>query len=82
MAMCPVCATPGAYIGFNSVECRNPECEHFTIAVEEVCPCCGQVGHTPTQSADTGVAGVDQLDAAMQSAQLDSSGTPLDADPS
>ena len=57
MPQCPVCATPGAYIGFNSVECRNTECEHFTIFEEPVCPCCGKVGHTPT--ADVGSSSAD-----------------------
>ncbi|HLX63225.1 MAG TPA: hypothetical protein VKX17_18280 [Planctomycetota bacterium] len=48
MANCPVCNTPGAYIGFNSVECRNPRCIHFTIEEEDICPCCGKKGHTPS----------------------------------
>ena len=47
MANCPVCNTPGAYIGFNSVECRNPRCVHFAIEEEDICPCCGKKGHTP-----------------------------------
>ncbi len=49
MALCPTCNTPGAYIGFSSVECRNPQCEHFRAAVETICPCCGKVGHTPSE---------------------------------
>ncbi len=52
MALCPICNTPGAYVGFSSVECRNPDCEHFVAIVEEVCPCCGQIGHQPTQSSN------------------------------
>jgi hypothetical protein len=47
MALCPICNTPGAYIGFSSIECRNPDCEHFVIFEEEICPCCGQAGHNP-----------------------------------
>ena len=47
MAQCPICKTPGAYIGFFTVECRNPDCEHFALFEEPVCPCCGQVGHNP-----------------------------------
>jgi len=52
MATCPVCNTPGAYIGFSSVECRNPDCEHFTIEEDKICPCCGKVGHIPSDSKD------------------------------
>lgn len=48
MANCPACKTPGAYVGFNSVECRNPRCIHFTIEEEDICPCCGKKGHTPS----------------------------------
>lgn len=44
---CPKCGVPGAYVGLNSVECRNSKCEHFTINEEVVCPCCGIAGHTP-----------------------------------
>jgi hypothetical protein len=51
MDLCPVCKTPGAYIGFNTVECRNPDCEHFVIVEEKVCPCCGRVDHLPNCSA-------------------------------
>jgi hypothetical protein len=29
MSLCPTCKTPGAYVGFTSVECRNPDCQHF-----------------------------------------------------
>ena len=47
MPNCPVCNTPGAYIGFNSIECRNPRCAHFTLEEEDICPCCGKKGHTP-----------------------------------
>ncbi len=45
MALCPVCKTPGAYVGFSSVECRNPRCAHFVIEEEKICPCCGIRGH-------------------------------------
>lgn len=51
MANCPLCNTPGAYIGFNTVECRNPDCEHFVLFEEEICPCCGQAGHDPEKHA-------------------------------
>ena len=54
MAQCPVCNTPGAYIGFTTIECRNPDCEHFVIFEEEVCPCCGQIGHNPDMHALSG----------------------------
>ena len=47
MAHCPDCSTPGAYVGFNSIECLNPHCVHFKIKQEEVCPCCGKAGHVP-----------------------------------
>lgn len=42
MASCPKCHTPGAYIGFNSVECRNPDCEDFVLFELDECPCCGK----------------------------------------
>ena len=48
MANCPVCKTPGAYVGFNSIECRNPHCIHFLLEEEDICPCCGKKGHTPS----------------------------------
>ncbi|MEI6235313.1 MAG: hypothetical protein WCT04_19825 [Planctomycetota bacterium] len=47
MPNCPDCKTPGAYIGFNTIECRNPRCTHFSIEEEDICPCCGKKGHTP-----------------------------------
>jgi hypothetical protein len=47
MPKCPVCKTPGAYVGFNTIECRNPRCVHFMIEEEDICPCCGKKGHTP-----------------------------------
>jgi len=31
---CPACNTPGAYVGFTSVECVNAECEHFRPPAE------------------------------------------------
>lgn len=45
MPKCPVCDTPGAYVGFNSIECRNKDCKHFKIDEEKKCACCGG-GHT------------------------------------
>jgi len=42
MAKCPKCATPDAYIGFNSIECRNPDCEHFVLQEKKECGCCGR----------------------------------------
>ena len=45
MAKCPDCATPGAYIGLNSIECRNPACKHFKVDMKKTCGCCGVVGH-------------------------------------
>jgi hypothetical protein len=51
MANCPKCGSPGAYVGFNSVECRNPKCIHFVIEEEAICPCCGKRGHVPGQKA-------------------------------
>lgn len=49
MAKCPSCGTPGAYIGFSSIECRNSKCEHFVQGMEHICPCCGIAGHVPGQ---------------------------------
>ncbi len=31
---CPKCGFQNAYIGFSSVECRNPECVHYTVQPE------------------------------------------------
>lgn len=45
---CPHCNTPNAYVGFNSVECKNSRCKHFEPTEEIICPCCGISGHTPT----------------------------------
>jgi hypothetical protein len=42
MAICPKCSTPGAYVGFNSVECRNPDCEDYKIEEASACACCGK----------------------------------------
>jgi hypothetical protein len=28
-ATCPKCGDPGAYVGFNDVECPNPGCSHY-----------------------------------------------------
>ncbi|HEY3324730.1 MAG TPA: hypothetical protein VGP72_30035 [Planctomycetota bacterium] len=47
MSRCPACKTPGAYIGFTTVECQNPECKHFVPIEKRICPCCGIVGHVP-----------------------------------
>ena len=52
MAQCPVCQTPGAYVGFSSIECRNPKCEHFVLVEEYLCPCCGKADHTPDEEWD------------------------------
>jgi len=41
MASCPICGTPGAYVGFNSIECRNKKCEHFVLQETLSCGCCG-----------------------------------------
>ena len=51
MTRCPDCGTPGAYLGFNTIECRNPKCVHFVIEEEAICPCCGKRGHVPGQKA-------------------------------
>jgi hypothetical protein len=51
MARCPICGTPGAYIGFTTVEFRNPDCRHFVLMPEKTCPCCGGVGHEPGSCA-------------------------------
>jgi hypothetical protein len=82
MALCPVCSTPGAYIGFNSVECRNPKCEHFSITLEEVCPCCGQAGHTAAQHSTKARSGIDALDASQSGSQTDAEDPQKEADPS
>ncbi|HYG73534.1 MAG TPA: hypothetical protein VEK08_00775 [Planctomycetota bacterium] len=75
MANCPICKTPGAYVGFSTVECRNPDCEHFCINEEKVCPCCGKVGHTPDLAEDA--ADASQM---IGSIQVNGSGgnSPLD----
>ena len=46
MATCPKCGVSGAYLGFNSIECKNSKCEHFKLTEEVICPCCGIAGHT------------------------------------
>lgn len=45
MTKCPKCGTPEAYIGFNSIECRNPDCEHFVLEEKKTCGCCGKDDH-------------------------------------
>jgi hypothetical protein len=52
MPRCPVCDSPGAYIGFNTIECRNPQCEHFVYEQAATCPCCGRTDHIPETAAD------------------------------
>ncbi len=42
MPNCTSCGAPGAYLGFNTVECKNPECKHFAIEIEKTCACCGK----------------------------------------
>jgi hypothetical protein len=27
---CPVCKTPGAYVGLKEVECKNEHCQHYS----------------------------------------------------
>jgi hypothetical protein len=49
MALCPLCNHPNAYNGFNSIECRNRECEHFVLVEEIICPCCGRPNHLATE---------------------------------
>ena len=44
---CPECGTANAYVGFNSIECKNSKCKHFRITQEKICPCCGVAGHVP-----------------------------------
>jgi len=41
MPNCPQCGAVGAYVGFNSVECANPHCQHFKVIEQKGCPCCG-----------------------------------------
>lgn len=37
---CPKCSAEGAYVGLNSVECKNPNCEHFCGGKDcEECKC-------------------------------------------
>ncbi len=31
---CPECGWDGAYVGFTAVECVNPACKHFKIAID------------------------------------------------
>ncbi len=35
MANCTACKTSGAYIGFSTIECRNPKCCHFAPSLKE-----------------------------------------------
>jgi hypothetical protein len=42
MPNCPDCQTPGAYVGFSTVECRNPDCKNFRLPEEPTCGCCGK----------------------------------------
>jgi len=42
MPICTACGTPGAYIGFSTIECRNPDCDHFKLEEKKLCPCCGK----------------------------------------
>jgi hypothetical protein len=76
MAQCPVCNTPGAYIGFSTIECRNPDCKHYVVFQEEVCPCCGKVGHQPGEAPDA-LMHIDTVDTSIPGP-----GTPSHADPS
>ena len=49
MPKCPICGTNGAYVGFNTIECRNYDCIHFKLETKAVtCYCCGQEGHDPS----------------------------------
>lgn len=51
MANCPKCGHTDAYIGFNSVECLNMDCENFVITCDTKCPCCGGSGHVTKNCA-------------------------------
>lgn len=60
MARCPECDTPGAYIGWRDIECKNSKCKHFKITEEPICPCYGVAGHkqnTGSVSSDSIVDG-------------------------
>jgi len=45
MSLCPKCKLPGAYVGFNSIECRNKDCEYFVLTEDTTCPCCRDAYH-------------------------------------
>lgn len=61
MPNCPICNTPGAYVGFSSVECRNPDCAHYEPKMEALCPCCGIAGHRPEYESTQSIS-VDSFD--------------------
>lgn len=42
MPKCPECGAARAYVGFSSVECRNPKCRHYK---PQICPYCKKDGH-------------------------------------
>ena len=68
MARCPICQTPGAYVGFSAIECRNLDCAHFVFVEERVCPRCGEVGHLSDEECACATA-VDAVGAALVSDQ-------------
>jgi hypothetical protein len=65
MPKCPLCNTPGAYVGFSSVECRNPKCTNYVQAMESLCPCCGVAGHTPSEDSVDNSVQVDYVDPSL-----------------
>ncbi len=54
MANCPQCQTPGAYVGFSSIECRNMDCPHFVFREEKASPDCGQEEHSGASVSQVG----------------------------
>jgi hypothetical protein len=65
MPRCPLCNTAGAYVGFSSIECRNPECTHYVQAMEALCPCCGIAGHVPSEEPVDSTVQADYVDTSI-----------------
>lgn len=70
MALCPSCHSPGAYVGFTVIECRNPECTHFKVMVEEAeaCQCCAG-DQQSGEGCERQVCPIDPSDPTLQAAR-------------
>ena len=80
MSKCPKCQTPGAYIGFSSIECRNPTCLHYSQKLAALCPCCGEAGHRPEYEKANAAADATLYDPNVATSGAGSSGTASGAD--